>query len=847
MFHALFNVPVLTASTSISHLFSRPLEEPIVIFALLMTLILIIPLISRLIRLPEIVGLIIAGIALGPHALNILPNGGAVELLGQVGLIYIMFQAGIEIDMNGFEENRSHSVIFGVLSYAFPMVMGAGLIWVFLHNQLNHDHLWPTILLLASVFASHTLLSQPIIKRLDIMKDPAVTTAVGGTIVTDTLTLMTLAIIAALVQGDANAKFWLILFSGIAIYSLAVWLIVPRLSRWVFSKFKEGSVERFVYILTIVFICATLAEVANMEGIIGAFFAGIAVNRLVPERSPLAVRIDFVGETLFIPMFMVTVGMIVDVHSLLDPTMWTVAGVILGSVFVAKILAVFGSAKLFQYTNDQAMVIFGLCVSQAAATLAATFVGYKLGLFNDTILNSIIMLILVTCILSPIITEHWGRKVAENTESISTDPSKAPQRLLVPLANPATTESLMNIAILLHNPKSDEPLYPLTVAMDGDDVEAQVAQGEKNLERAVKLVTEANLGVSPVTRVDLNVADGIIRAITELRIRTVLIGWNGQVSTDQLVFGSILDRLLKGTEQTLFVYKPACPASQHKRVLLAIPPFSTRLPGFIHALTEVWTLCTQLGAQLHIITPSDTRLSVEKSIARSRQTMNPTWVDIPTWDNMLPALQQSAKPEEDLIILMASRKHTISWTRDNDRLPRQLALRFPSNSFMVVYPRNQRIDSSAQRTLHQLPTLRRLVHQGGAPLTLTSLQDSDAIAEIAEHLPNHIQGENLAKLLLKSARVNSVRVIQGIVLIDAHDPEIPRSFISVSTAQSDPIMFQDLREPVQQIWILVTGSDMTEEEHEDIFGSINQSLQRHTPTELTAVQSEADVARILGS
>lgn len=832
-------------SPLLAFVFERPVSDPVGLFAILMLLILCVPVLCRLIRIPEIVGLIIVGIILGPHALHILPPGGAVELLGKVGLIYIMFQAGLEIDMNEFEENRNHSVIFGVLSYAFPMLLGSGIIYLFLHNHLNHEHLWPTILLLASVFASHTLLSQPIVKRLDIMKEPAVTTAVGGTIVTDTLTLMTLAVIAAIVQGDADAKFWATLFIGISVYTVALFLIVPRVSRWTFSKLKEGSVERFVYILAVVFLCAMLAEVAKMEAIIGAFFAGIAINRLVPVRSPLAQRIHFVGEALFIPMFMITVGMIVDINSLLDPKMWGVAVVILVAVFATKIMAVFGSARLFRYTRDQAMLIFGLCVSQAAATLAATFIGHEIGLFNHTILNSIIMLILVTCLLSPWITERWGRKVALQAETSGLGTSRAPKRLLIPLANPASIEPLMTMAILMHNPKSEEPLFPLTIVSDDDEMHSQVTQAEKKLESAVKLANEANLDAVPLTRIDYNVADGIIRSIAEQRIRTVLIGWNGHITTDLFIFGSVLDRLLQGSEQTIFVYRDACPISEHTCVKLLIPPFSNRLPGFHHVLTKTCTLCEQLGASLHIITPSDSRLAAEEAIASIKTSAPVTWVDIPTWDNMLPELRQSMRPRQDLIVLVASRKRTISWTRDNDRLPGTFATRFPENSFMVAYLRNQRAAPTTLESFDAKSRLREYVDAGNSPVDLSAIDANEAICELANLQPAHLQSPGLTEKLVESARSNSVRIIGGTVLIDTHSPDRKNSFVAVGNSTGDPIIFSDLKEPVHHIWVLVTGRDNSIAEHEALFGFINQRLQRYQPSDLQAVQLADDIKRIL--
>lgn len=840
----------LLASKSLSEIFSTPLTDPVALFTLLMATILIVPQLCRLVRIPEVVGLIIAGMALGPYALDLMASEGSVELLGTVGLIYIMFQAGLEIDLNGFEKNRSHSVIFGVLSYLLPMTLGTAIIYWLLQDQIHHDLLpagqeWPAMLLLASLFASHTLLSYPIATRLGLLQDPAVTTAVGGTIVTDTFTLTTLAIIAAVVQGDINTMFWVQLFGYMALFTAFVMIVIPRVSRWFLRNLESDGPTQYVFILTVVFFCSLLAMVAGLEAIIGAFFAGLAINRLIPHRSSLANRVDFVGASLFIPMFLVYVGTLVNAKSIADVSMWSVAAVIIGAVFLTKSIAIFISGKLFKYNFPQIMVLYGLSTSQAAATLAAAFIGREHGLFNDSIFNSVIVLILVTCIVSPWMTERWGRILARQAEAEAADPSKAPLRLAIPLANPNTTESLMKIAVLLHDPKSTEPLYPITVAMDGDNVDAHVAQGEKNLESAVRLATEADRPVSPVTRVDLNVADGIIRALTELRIQSMLIGWNGHISAENRIFGTILDRLLEKTDQTIFVYRHAVPAIDHQRVILAIPPFATRLPGFINAITDIWTLCQQLGVQLHVITPRDGRGAVEQVFARIKPSVNATWIDIPTWDNMLPELQTQTKSKSDLIILMNARSGSIAWGPDLDRLPRQLSLRFPGNSFMVVYPGKPRMGEANTVLPPETPTLRRLVNVGGNPLTINALSGDTAIEEITTHLPSNLQRDGLAKLLKKSVKSNSVRIAQSTVLIDAQDSSLPRSAIVVASAESDAILFENLAEPVRYIWVLLTGRDIDDADHDRLFSTMSQRLRQVDPADLREVSTTDDIMRIL--
>lgn len=841
--HSAFNL--LASTGSVAELFATPFSNSVLVFATLMLILFVVPLICRPLRIPEMIGLIAAGIAIGPLAFNILPRDGAVELMGKVGLLYIMFTAGLEIDLNGFLKYRNRSLVFGGLTFVLPMILGSAAVYFLLQNDLPHDNMWPATLLLASCFASHTLLSYPIASRLGLSQNPAVTTALGGTIITDTLALLVLAVIAATTQGDVSTAFWIKLVGSMVAYTAFVLLVIPRISRWFFRNLESDGPMQYVYVLTVVFVCGVLAMVAGMEDIIGAFFAGLAINRLIPHRSSLMNRIDFVGNALFIPIFLISVGMVVNPRSLVeDINVWAVASVIVGSVVVTKFLAAFATKAVFGYSKDEGFVIFGLSVAQAAATLAAVFVGMEIGLFNEAILNGVIILILVTCVISPIVTERYGRNVARKEEAESATAGEAPQRLLIPLANPATTESLMNIAVLLHDPKSTEPLYPLTVAMDGDGVEDRVAQGEKNLDSAIALAASANRPVSPVTRVDINVADGIIRALVELRIRTVLIGWNGQVSPEQRIFGSILDRLLDGSDQTLFVYRHARPTIEHKRVVLAIPPFATRQAGFSTAMSEISTLCQQLGVQLHVMTPRDGKQAVQKQFSRAKPSISAQWIDLTTWDWLLSELQQNAQPE-DLIILMAARKGSIAWGPELDKLPRQLAQRFTSNSFMIVYPQTEADAVDITTDPHRTGALRRFIQNGGRPIDLNVFDDTAAIQEITQRLPISVSGTNVEALLQKSAGSSSIRIAPGTVLIDAHDPNISLSSLIVAKNPDEAITFRNLAEPVHNIFVLLTGSDVTEAQHMQLLTTVSMKLRQASVTDIRGLSSTEDTIHLL--
>jgi Kef-type K+ transport system membrane component KefB len=815
--------------------FAFPFASETLIFGTLLLLLFLVPQLSRRLRVPEVIGLIVAGMLVGPAGIGMLLREGAVKLLGNVGLLYIMFHAGLEIDLNGFARQRSRALVFGALTFLMPMLLGTAVAhWVLGFN-------WMASVLMASMFASHTLLSYPIISRLGLSQHPAVTTALGGTIITDTLALLVLAVIAAMTQGEVGAGFWVRLGLAITIYVAAVSFLVPRVSRWVFRLFDADGENQYLYVLAVVFGCAVLAEVAGLEGIIGAFFAGLALNRLIPHRSTLMNRIEFVGSTLFQPLFLISVGMVVDLRSMLGSLkVWAIGLVMMVTVTSTKYAAAWLTARIYGHDRHEMQIIFGLSLAQAAATLAVVFVGRELELFDDAVLNGTILMILGTCIISPLVTERAGRKVAQAQEEVVTQgKEEAPARILIPLANPATTESLMSLAVLLHNPKSTEPLYPLTVAAEGDDVEERVAQGERNLSRAVAFAVAAGRPVVPVTRVDGDIPRGIRRALVELRIRTVIVGWNGESTTRQTVFGSVLDRLLADSTQTLIVYRHARPPVEHRRVLVAIPPFATRVPGFDALLRDIHTLCTQLGASLHLLTPIDRQSAVKARLGALQPPIEARFLELSTWDGLMPSLVQQAQPT-DLLVAVAAREGSLAWSADQDRLPRQLARRFPDSSFCVAYPSVDQHHADVHTVASQQTALRQLAAGSPSPLPLQSLRGREAVAELVGAVLAGVEVDPAARRALELAALQSATRLQsGVVLLEVHaDLPLP-SRLQVGLSD-EGMAFERIAEPVVRVWLLVTGSALSADQHLFRLTGLLQRLRRAPADALRdAITSEA--------
>ncbi|HEX5521726.1 MAG TPA: cation:proton antiporter [Longimicrobiaceae bacterium] len=655
-----------------------PITDPVLIFALAMVLFLAVPLLFERLRIPGVVGLIIAGAVVGPNGLNLLARGSTIILLGTVGLLFLMFMVGLELDLNEFNRHRQQSVVFGVLSFLLPQAIGTALTLALGYPLLP-------ALLLGAMFASHTLVAYPIATRLGIVKTTPVTIVAGATLITDLLALLVLAIVTGASEGGLTAALWAKVGLSLAFYVALVMLGVPRIGRWFFRRSPPGGASEFLFTLALLYVFAYVAHALDIEPIIGALLLGFALNRLVPESSTLMTRLKFFGDSLFIPFFLLSVGMLVDVRAFADREAWTIIAVLVSATVVSKAIAAKASSRFFGMPSEEGWVMFGLSVSHAAATMAITLVGFQIGLFDEEIVNAVVVIILVTCVLGPTMVERYGRKLALREEQKPYDPSEAPQRILIPISNPKTSEALMGLAFMLRGANSEEPLYPITVVREsGEMAAAQVAEAEKMLSSAVIYAAGANVPVVPLTRVDSNFASGIVRGIQETRTTAVVIGWDGRRSRRYGIFGSVLDQLLEQTKQMILVAKLGHPVNVTKRIVLVLPPEINHHPGFYGAVHTAKTLANQLGAGMLALTIDGDPGRYEKLLGVVRPRVPVTVEAVGGWDGLMAELRTRLRPD-DLVVVFSARRGTIGWHRELERMPAVLAQLVPE-SFIVLYP-----------------------------------------------------------------------------------------------------------------------------------------------------------------
>ncbi len=579
-----------------------PITNPVLVFLIMIAIMLIAPLLFERVNIPGIIGLILAGVLVGPYGLGMLERDDTIILLGTVGLLFLMFMAGLETSLDDLKANAKGALIFGVATFILPMLFGTGAMVLLGYNFL-------AAVLVASCLASHTLVALPIAARLGIMRLPAITATLGGTLVTNVLALLVLAVVVRAHQGELTLQFWLTLIPSLTVYTVAALWGIPRLGRWFFRQFGHDEGAEFTFVLTTLFVAAYGAEMIGVEPVVGAFLAGTAITPLIPGRSPLMNRLQFIGNTLFIPFFLISVGMLINPGILIgEPRSLLVAGAMVGAEVSSKFLAAWIPGRWFGWAWNSTMTVFGLSVAQAAATLAAITVAFNIELVDELTVNGTIAMIMVTCILSPIITRRWGKVVnPAPAEATTTERVGWGQRVLVPVANPNTEQSLLNLALLLTK-SAQGTLLPLNVLRDrGQGIPAaeQVRQNQL-LSVAESLAHAAVTKVERIARVDNSIEQGIVHAVYEHQPSLVVVGWKGYSSYTENLFGGIIDRVLQRAGVPILVTRLMQPLEATQRILFAVPEGVAHTPRVIAALDLAHTLATELKAPLQMLL-SETR------------------------------------------------------------------------------------------------------------------------------------------------------------------------------------------------------------------------------------------------
>ncbi len=667
-----------------------PITDPTWIFFWVLCVILFAPLLFQKLRLPHIIGMILAGLLIGPNGFNILERDDSFELFGKVGLYYIMFLASLEINLQELKENRGGALTLGLLAFIVPISLGM------FTNMVLLDFGLITAVLLASMYASYTLISYPIVARYGLSRLKCVNFVVGGTVITDTLTLFVLAVVGGLFAGDVDGWFFVLLLVKLIVLTAAIVFLFPRIARYFFRKYNDGTIQ-YIFVMALLFLGAGMMELVGMEGILGAFITGLVLNRLIPHSSPLMRHIDFIGNAIFIPYFLIGVGMIINVKVLF--TGGSALIVMIAMVLTAlsgKWIASWLTAKSFRMNRDEQRLMFGLSGSQAAATLAAALVGHGIilpdgsRLLNDDVLNGTILLILVSCVVSSIVTDWASRRIIVSG-SVADKPVNMSKKTLLALANPNMVDRLMDLALLIRKENSTIPLSAVTVVLDED--EKLMGQATKVLGSAAKIAASVNVPLLTKLRLTTNLSNGIIHEMKENDYKELIVGFHQKETANDSFLGGVLPVLLSNLNCQIVMARISMPLNTIRRIHITFPAKAEFEAGFDNWVEETAFMAGGLGCKVSYHGHPDTMALVQQKISKYGRVVaeySPT-----DGGNDLKRLSKIIKPDH-LLVIVSARKGSISFRPSLDHVFTQLQRDYQDTSVLLIYPSGYTADNKIQ-------------------------------------------------------------------------------------------------------------------------------------------------------
>lgn len=666
-----------------------PLEDPILKSLLVLGIILLAPLLLNKLKIPYLLGLIIAGAVIGPNGLNLISRDSSMELFGMAGILYIMFLSGLELDMKDFRKNSYRSVVFGLYTFCIPLIFG-----ILAGYYLLGFSIYSSILL-AGLFASQTLIAYPIVSKLGIARDKAVTIAVGGTVITDTLALLLLTVIVGIATGVVDDTFWYRL-GGSVVACIAVIVLLFPIAAHQFFKWCSDSVSQYIFILVMVFVGAWLSHLAGLEPIIGAFLTGLALNRLIPKTSALMNRVVFVGNALLIPFFLIGVGMLIDYRAFFrDWESIKVAMVMIVLVTAAKFVAAYLTQKSFGLSKDQRTLIFGLSSAHVAATLAAVMVGYNVitgyteagepvRLLGESVLNGTILMILFTCIVSTFATQVGAHNIAvkgDVSDADDLDKERVVEHVLIPVEPNGNTEELVALGIAITKQKH-RSLYALR-ALDNrlDDSDTQ-KDAQKLLDRAVTAASAANIHIDSLLRYDVNEVNAIVSVVLERNITDLVVERN---NFETAQFSRSLHDIIYGTNVTTFIYRSVQHFATIKRHIVVIPKRAELEAGFNTWVLRVRHLAHDTKSRLLFYATEPTLQQLQKKRRKADIATYSAYIAEDNLERQLSNILHEIKSDDCLWVIM-SRKDGVSYQTCMSRVPAFMERSLPQSNYILLFP-----------------------------------------------------------------------------------------------------------------------------------------------------------------
>ncbi|OFX83376.1 MAG: hypothetical protein A2W99_11790 [Bacteroidetes bacterium GWF2_33_16] len=641
----------------------------------LIGLILFSPFFFRIFKIPDVASFIIVGVLIGPYSFNILSNDSSIELLGTVGLLYIMFIAGLELNPERLKTSMKNSILFGFSTFIFPFILG-----YIISSYVLHLELYAT-LLVSIMFSTHTLVAYPIVRKLGVTKDISVLTAVGGTIITDTMVLMILSILTQDFQSDTISFQVLKLMFFFFVYIFFIFYSFPRIARWFFKYIKRDRPVHFLFLLFMLCFSSFLAEIIGLEAIIGAFVAGLALNKSIPKNSLLMHHVDFVGNVLFIPVFLIGIGMLINTQILISGTyLWFVSGVLVISAFAGKWIAAFISQKILKFNNIQRNLLFGLTSSHAAATIAIILIGFEKHMIDETIFNATILIILISSLTATFITERFGKKLAVTIDTSIDENFQS--RILVPISNPSTMKNLVEIANSFQSIHSSQPVYVLNILNDNKSSRENILNIREVLESNISEFNNLKENLKVITRVDLNISSGILMAAKEYLVSDIVFGWVEKTTATQRVFGNIFDHLINGS-QTLFAVKIQGGLEDIRKTVINIPFNLEHESSFASIISRINNLPVSKDVEIEYRCTNEESLKSIKALQPRRHKQHFNYLLL---ENNMPENYRLLSNLHTLNVMFILRSQSIAYSAKHNIITKKIIESNNSNNYIIIVP-----------------------------------------------------------------------------------------------------------------------------------------------------------------
>ena len=662
-----------------------PITNPSLIFFLVLVIILLAPIIMGKLRIPHIIGMVLAGVAIGQYGFNILVRDDSFELFGRVGLYYIMFLAALEMDVEGVKKNKGRLSLFGLLTFAAPFTL------TFIMSEWLLGY--PTIasLLLGCLMASNTLIAYPIVSRYGQQRKPSVALSVGASMLSLLVALVVLAALVASHNGQTGVLFWLWFVAKFVIYCGGLALLIPKLTRWFLRRYSD-AVMQFVFVMAMLFMSAVLSESIGLEGIFGAFLSGLILNRYIPHVSPLMNRIEFIGNALFIPYFLIGVGMLINVRLAFSDTgvLWVALAITLFGT-AGKAIAAYLSALLFRLPlNTSGNMMFGLTSAHAAGAIAIIMVGMRLTtpdgsvLVTGEMLNGVVLMILLTCLISTVVTEQAAQQITLRDKEIPQEDTQDDEKMLIPMKYPEYAVRLVNLAIMMRNPKLGRGLVGLSVVYDDVDMRLNQERGQRLLEKVQQYAAAADVKMQTQVRVAANIANGIKHAFKEFRASEIIIGMHMHQEVSASFWGEFHQSLFNGLNRQIIMARLKQPLSTIRRIEVAVPSRAQFEPGFYRWLERVARLSVNLECRTIFHGRTDTLALINQYVRNRHPEMRVEFMQMDHWNEM-PRLAATIA-EDHLFIVIAARKGTVSYKNALEHLPEEIQQFFSGKNIIIIFP-----------------------------------------------------------------------------------------------------------------------------------------------------------------